>query len=92
MVMTVEVYDEAEQAEMLERAEREASEAEVRAKVFQGTKEDAMLLVVKGKECEDCGDEIPVDRQVASPLSKYCASCQTWIEEAERRRKLLQAQ
>jgi RNA polymerase-binding transcription factor DksA len=91
MVMTVEVYDEAEQAEMLERAEREASEASIRALVFQGTKEEAALMAVEGKECEECGDVIPTERQIASPLSAYCASCQAWVEETTKRRKLLSA-
>ncbi len=91
MVMTVEVYDDAEVAEMLERAEREANESAIRAKVFQGTKEDAEKLYVKDKECDECGDVLTKDRQLAAPLSQYCAVCQTWFEEQNRRRKLLNA-
>ena len=89
MVMTVEVYDDAEIAEMTERAEREASEFQIRSKVFQGTREEAAKLFVEGKECEECGDKLSKDRQIASPLSKYCASCQSWFEQEEKRKRLL---
>jgi RNA polymerase-binding transcription factor DksA len=49
------------------------------------------LMAVEGKECEECGDVIPTERQIASPLSAYCASCQAWVEETTKRRKLLSA-
>jgi RNA polymerase-binding transcription factor DksA len=90
MVMTVEVYDDAELAEMLERAEREASEQRIRSKVFQGTQEDAIKLYVAGKECEECGDVLSKERQLAAPLSNFCPPCQSWFEDEEKRRKLKQ--
>lgn len=91
MVMTVEVYDDAEIAAMVEQAERDAGEYSIRSQVFQGTKEDALALYDAAKECDECGDILTKERQIASPLSKYCSPCQSWFEEEKKRRKTLHA-
>lgn len=90
MTANTEVYDEAELAEITERAERDSSVFEIRSQVFQGTKEEAEKLIDPNKCCEDCEELIPVDRQRAKPNAKYCIDCQKWHDENDaRKRKLM---
>ena len=87
-----EVYDDAEIAEMTEFAARQKAEFEIRSQVFQGSKEDAEKLFDPTKECEECGILIVKERQVASPLSKYCTECHDWYEKENKRKSFLKAQ
>lgn len=89
MTTNTEVYDEAEVAEIAERMERESGVLEIRAKVFQGTKEDAEKLIDPNKECEECGTLIPVERQRAKPNATYCIDCQQWYDEMDARKHRL---
>lgn len=89
MTTNVEVYDEAELAEITERRERESSVLEVRSKVFQGSKEEAEAMVDPEKECEECGVLIPVERQRVQPLTKMCVDCQQWFDDKETRKRKL---
>jgi RNA polymerase-binding transcription factor DksA len=91
MVMTVEVYDDAEVAAMMEQAERDAGERSIRSQVFQGTKDEALALYDAYKECGECGDILSKERQLAAPTSKYCSPCQSWFEEKQKRHKALHA-
>ena len=89
MTTNTEVYDEAELAEIVERMERDSSVYAIRAEVFQGTAEEAESLIDPNKECEECGELIPVARQRAKPNAVYCIDCQQWHDEQkERKRKM----
>ena len=84
-----EVYDEAEQAEIVERRTRNAEIASSRSRIFQGTPEEAERLIDPNKECEECGELIPVARQRFNPIVKYCVECQEMFDELARRKKFL---
>ncbi len=58
--------------------------------ILQSQKEIAYIqtkLAKKGYlQCEECGDDIPVDRRVAYPSARTCITCQVWLEEHYARR------
>ena len=64
-----------EQAEAMVTAERDKAIADIRAQLAEPGADD----------CEDCGDEIPVQRRAAMPSARRCADCETRRERAAKR-------
>lgn len=87
MTTNTEVYDEAELAEIVERMERDSEVSSIRSKVFQGSVEEAEALIDPNKECEECGELIPIARQRAKPNAVFCIDCQQWHDEQETRKR-----
>lgn len=68
-----EVYDEADQASMIQMAENEQALAKIKAKLAPETHPD-----FDGKNCVDCGDKIPKARLLMGKVR--CVHCQGAIE------------
>lgn len=69
-----EVYDEADQASMIQMAETEQALAAVRSKVAPETHPD-----FDGQSCLDCGDDIHKDRLKMGKIR--CVHCQSALEK-----------
>jgi RNA polymerase-binding transcription factor DksA len=72
-----EVYDEADQASMIQMAENKQALAKVKARLAPETHPD-----FDGKNCIDCGDKIPKARLDMGRMR--CVHCQTSIEQKGR--------
>lgn len=81
-MVTVEVYDEAELAEILERSEREAGVASCRTKVRQDEFNETEIVL--GLTCDECEKEITTDQQRAIlRIVGSCTTCPACRREAE---------
>ena len=69
-----EVYDEVDQAAMIQLAEQARAMAEVRAKTAPETHPD-----FDGETCIDCTDELPKERLAMGRIR--CVHCQTILEK-----------
>jgi RNA polymerase-binding transcription factor DksA len=78
------VYDEGEQAQMLDLASTENNIFAIRSRLKTAgmtTEEIQQLIILSPKECEECGEEIPEPRRQAAPGTEHCIDCQTIIDK-----------